>query len=261
MFYKFDQFLHKCTSLREEGISFVIATIIQTKNSTPQDAGVKMIISEKGLEFGTVGGGAIEFQTIKMAQEHLLNKEELLMVHSYNLNKDLKMTCGGELSIVFEKVLAQAPWQIVIFGAGHVAQALISTLLNLECNILCIDTREDWLKKLPVSTKLQTKLVKDYAEPIAGLSRDSFIIIMTSSHALDLPILREALLQKCFPYIGVIGAHSKRKALDIKLNDLTCEKDFFCPIGEAIGSNEPHEIAISIISQLLKHRNKKEENV
>jgi xanthine dehydrogenase accessory factor len=31
-------------------------------------------------------------------------------------------------------------------------------------------------------------------------------------------------------------------------------ENFFCPIGEPIGSNHPHEIALSIAAQLLRVR-------
>ena len=45
-------------------------------------------------------------------------------------------------------------WNIVVFGAGHVAHAVIDLLLTLDCRITCLDPREEWLARLPSSPKL-----------------------------------------------------------------------------------------------------------
>lgn len=256
--FYFDDFLAQCSRLRDMGSSFVIATVTSVKNSTPQDQGAKMIVSKEGIEFGTIGGGALEKKCIKLAQESLLSSEDNLIQHiDFNLNKDLGMTCGGEASILFEKVNIASTWNVVIFGAGHVSQALVRTLQRLDCKITCIDTRKDWLDKLPTSSKITRKYVNAYTDVIEEIPLSAFIVIMTSGHNFDLPILRTVLQKKSFPYIGVIGAKSKRKKLDIELKSEGIEGNYYCPIGEPIGSNNLYEIAISIVAQLLKFRSKK----
>ena len=77
---------------------------------------------------------------------------------------------------------------------------------------------------------------------------------MTSGHKFDLPILEKVLEKDFFPYVGVIGAKNKRHKLNRDLEEVGIKKDFFCPIGESFGTNNPNEIAISIIAQLLKVR-------
>ena len=39
-------------------------------------------------------------------------------------------------------------WHIVVFGAGHVSQALIRLLLTLDCRVTCLDSRSQWLDRL-----------------------------------------------------------------------------------------------------------------
>jgi xanthine dehydrogenase accessory factor len=256
----FDEFLLTCQKLREDNISFVIATLTDKKNSVPQDIGSKIIVTLNGIAFGTVGGGALENKTIKIAQKLLEDHNTITLYKEFNLNRDLKMTCGGSVTILFEKVQTKQCWQIVVFGAGHVSQAVIRTLLNLDCRIKCIDIRDEWLKKLPNSPKLELIKVSEYTEVIEEISLDSYVLIMTPGHTFDFPILRKILTKDRFPYVGVIGAKNKRARLDKDLKKLGIEKNFFCPIGERFGTNNPNEIAISIIAQLLKIRDGEDKN-
>lgn len=254
MNFLFDEFLLSCQKLRENNISFVITTLTNKKNSVPQDIGSKMIITLDGIAFGTVGGGAFEKNAITLAQELLKDEEQKTLYKEINLNKDLKMTCGGSASLLFEKIQTKEAWEITVFGAGHVSQAVIRTLLNLDCRIKCIDIRQDWLDKLPKSPKLETIKVSQYPDEIENISTKSYVLIMTPGHKFDYPILKEVIKKDVFPYIGVIGAKTKRHKLDRQLKEESLINDFFCPMGESFGSNNPNEIAISITAQLLKVR-------
>jgi xanthine dehydrogenase accessory factor len=79
-------------------------------------------------------------------------------------------------------------------------------------------------------------------------------------HATDRPILRRALMEREFPYIGVIGSDSKAEILrrDLLADGVPPEKasGFHCPVGLDFGTNHPHEIALSIAAQLLSERDK-----
>jgi len=153
MDFLFDEFLLCCQKLRESNISFVVVTLTDKKNSVPQDIGSKLIVTAGEIEFGTVGGGTLEKTSIPMAQELLQNNKQTILYKQFNLNKDLKMTCGGSANLLFEKFDIQSFWEIVIFGAGHVAQSLVRVLLTLNCKIKCIDTIKEWLNTLPHSRK------------------------------------------------------------------------------------------------------------
>ena len=67
----------------------------------------------------------------------------------WNLQRDVGMTCGGVVKLFFE-TYNHSQWQIAIFGAGHVAAAVVHCLLPLECRVTCIDPREEWLDRLAV---------------------------------------------------------------------------------------------------------------
>ena len=168
------------------------------------------------------------------------------------------MTCGGRVKLYFETYFS-ADWQIAVFGAGHVAQALIASLLQLQCRVLCVDARQEWLDSLPESPKLKKRLMANPAEAVSGLGEKTFVLMMTQGHATDFPVLFECLKrEKNFPYVGVIGSKSKRAVL---LKDLIAAginpahaEEFHCPIGLKLGRSEPAEIAVSIAAQLIQVR-------
>jgi xanthine dehydrogenase accessory factor len=84
---------------------------------------------------------------------------------------------------------------------------------------------------------------------------------MTMGHATDRPILRRALSERNFPFVGVIGSDAKSKILrrELVADGLTKKQadGFTCPVGLDFGSNHPHEIALSIAAQLLTVRDER----
>jgi xanthine dehydrogenase accessory factor len=252
----FDKFCETYSLLRSKNIDFCVITMVDGKGSTPQDTGSRMIVSLDDLLFGTIGGGKIESHCINTARV-LLNSihNEDKKLFKWNLQRDIGMTCGGEVSMFFEVHRSVHKWNIVIFGAGHVSQELTRTLSRIECEITVIDHRSEWLDKLEDNIhKVKLETPKDY---VAKLNNNDFVVLMTMGHSTDLPILSEILKHKKLAYLGVIGSISKRNVIEKELlEDGIDSKDFICPIGLDIGSNSPSEIAISITAQLLKCRDK-----
>lgn len=242
---------------QESGHSFVVATLVKTRGSAPQEVGAKMLIGAEGYLDGTVGGGKVEERVIAHAKQ-MLKTGEAFDYADWNLQTDIKMTCGGVVSFFFELVQKKPAWEIAVFGAGHVSQELIRTLLKLECSITCADPRLDWLNKLPEHhklTKIHTEVMKDV---VATLKPGTFIASMTMGHAFDVPVLIAAMERDVFPYIGVIGSDQKAVTIKSDLKNYGIKHDLieklFCPIGESLGNNTPAEIAISITAQLIKER-------
>ncbi|MBC7714922.1 MAG: xanthine dehydrogenase accessory protein XdhC [Rhizobacter sp.] len=251
--------LEKIHDYQESGHSFIVATIVKTLGSAPQEIGAKIIVGPDGYIDGTVGGGKVEEHVIAHAKK-MLKTNEAFDYADWNLQTDIKMTCGGVVSFFFELVQKKPTWEIAVFGAGHVAQELIRTLLKLECSITCTDPRLDWLNKLPEHhklTKIHTEVMKNVVET---LKPGTFIVSMTMGHAFDVPVLVEAMKRDVFPYIGVIGSDSKAAVIrsDLKQNGISEAwiKKLYCPIGEPFGRNTPAEIAISITAQLIREREK-----
>jgi xanthine dehydrogenase accessory factor len=255
-------FFEKVNELFATGDPFVAVTIVDTQGSVPQDAGSKMLVTKQGLYHGTVGGGKVEKRAIEEALQLMETASGTQKTHfvNWSLSKDIGMTCGGSVKLYFELYHIDR-WKIAIFGAGHVANALIPLLLNLDCHVYCFDTRQEWLDKLPQSDKLIKKLSTNLPSEVKGLTDDTFVVLMTMGHSTDKPILLEILsTSRKFPYLGVIGSDAKAARLrkDILEAGLpeNLQKAFYCPIGIQIGTNHPHEIAISVAAQLIQDRDK-----
>jgi xanthine dehydrogenase accessory factor len=253
-------FFEAQNDLAESGVPFVAVTVVDTLGSTPQDRGAKMLVTAEGRVFGTVGGGKVEARAIAEAQGMLADDNApKTRFYQWSLEKDIGMTCGGIVRVYFE-AFNVVRWNIVIFGAGHVAHAVIDTLLKLDCRITCIDPRPEWLSRLPASPRLTPVLSGDMPAEVAKIGEGAFVLLMTMGHTTDKPILIEILRTRAFPYLGVIGSNAKAKRLRKDILDAGLPEErtraFYCPVGLQIGSNHPHEIAISVAAQMIEVRDR-----
>lgn len=241
----------------------VSVTLVDVIGSAPQTVGARMLVTAAGLYAGTVGGGKIEMRCLALAQELLAQSEGPSTRYvEWNLQTEIGMTCGGVVRLYFE-LHSPTRWQIAVFGAGHVAQALIPLLSSLRCSLRCYDARPEWIAKLPPAPVLQAEAVADPAEQVARLPRSTFILSMTMGHAYDVPILEQVFRRRAedpeaFPFVGVIGSPAKAGAIrrDLRKRGISDEAltHLRCPVGLPLGNNEPAEIAVSITAQLLQER-------
>lgn len=250
----------KVVSLLESNNPFVSVTLVDNLGSTPQDQGAKMLVDEKGLIMGTIGGGKVEKKCIELAQQLITDKSsEKFQFFQWNLNKDVGMTCGGTVKLYFE-LFNIFNWNICIFGAGHVSNALINILVKLDCKITCIDPRQEWLDKLPQSEKITLIHSEAMPEEVKNIKDGSFVALMSMGHTTDKPVLLEILKTREFPYIGVIGSKAKAHILAKDIIDAGLDPElknkFYCPSGLDLGTNDINEIAISIAAQLIQQRDK-----
>jgi len=247
--------------LEQQGHPFVVVTMVQSRGHAPQDPGAKAIITDSGLHWGTIGGGKVEMRAIAHARELLAAGRKDPELRVWNLQTDIGMTCGGEVTYLFEIHRLDA-WKIVVFGAGHVAQAVVRALEPLDCHVTCIDSRPEWVERLPRSAKLEALHLEDPSAYVERLRPDSYVVVMTQGHATDLPIL-DALMRKHpdLPFLGSIGSDVKglRLRSDLSARGISAEltSRLRCPVGLPIGGNQPAEIAISVVAQLLQVRDEK----
>ena len=85
------------------------------------------------------------------------------------------------------------------------------------------------------------------------------IIVMTMGHNSDIPVITEiAAHEDPFSYLGVIGSRSKAAIIRKELALAGVAREFIdaivCPVGDKVGDNTPAEIALGIVTQLMKQR-------
>ena len=98
-------FAHLDQKLKEK-LPLALATIIETKGSTPQVTGASALFSSKGLLVGTLGGGILEADARKKALHAL--KEKVSYLSQFSLREDVSSKegaiCGGEVRILIDAV-------------------------------------------------------------------------------------------------------------------------------------------------------------
>ncbi len=246
-------------TLRKLEEDFIVITVAAQRGSVPSEAGAKAVVTREGLAAGTLGGGKVEARAIDQALAMLGATTRTALV-TWNLQRDIGMTCGGEMTLLFERVAARHHWHVVIFGAGHVSQALVRILATMRCQIEVIDERPDWLARLPELANVRRHSVPAFEDGVLLVQQGSFVLSITKGHASDRPVLRELLLRHgpMPAFIGVIGSAAKRATLHRELSEDGVPKErlssITCPVGLPIGGNDPAEIAISIAAQLLEKR-------
>ena len=90
----------------KSGIEMVLVTVVASSGATPRGAGAKMIVTEEGRIWGTIGGGAVEYRAFLMAKQVLDEKNSF--GHAFSLTKDdiqnLGMICGGAVQVYFHYI-------------------------------------------------------------------------------------------------------------------------------------------------------------
>ena len=241
--------------LREASKPCTVVTVTGTQGSTPRDAGARMIVDAEGVSWGTVGGGRLEQLAVEKAQEMLAASKPGAESAKFPLGAKAGQCCGGEVTLFFESFLWQRK-QVVIFGAGHVGQALGGLAPWLGADVLLVDsrTREELIPRLPSETAFEVRFVDAPEGEIRDLRPGSLILILTHSHAMDLEILAEALRTGPHPYLGLIGSERKWARFQTQLLRMGFDQaqidQVRCPIGAGTTSKEPNQIALSVAAEL-----------
>ncbi|MFX1513875.1 MAG: XdhC family protein [Promethearchaeota archaeon] len=234
----------------------LLATVIHTEGSAPRKIGTKAIFNKAGeVIWGTIGGGSVEHAIQKEVRN--LIPGNLPIYKEYELVEGDYGICGGKIGIFLE-LFGENP-NAVIVGGGHIGQALAPLLRRLEFNVIVLDPRDE-LKDKKSFRNIPVITGKSYSELIkfTKLSGEVYYIIVTYNHEGDEESLIECL-KRPSAYVGMIGSKRKVRTLfsnliDRKISTQEQLDTVHAPIGLAIHSETPEEIAVSIAGELIKIR-------
>ncbi|MDN3446980.1 XdhC family protein [Psychrobacter sp. APC 3281] len=298
---------------QQRGIAHVLATVVAVNGSAPRALQAKMIVTQDGI-VDTLGGGGLEHDVITTARQ-LLNGEiaatvskqvkpkvaetdsestsvpskavrrDAVYTKHYPLGAKLAQCCGGSVTVMFECFNVTSPMSVLVFGAGHVASALMTILAELPCQVDWVDSRPEMFKRYLVdeSTTNQSKFYNlpahirphiddepvDFVRPFIEQGGQRFILVMTHDHSVDFELVRAALdtisdtsssddqcSDTLTPYIGCIASATKAKRFRNRLIQRGYSEQLVnqlvMPIGLQIGGKEPMAVAVSIVAQLLQ---------
>jgi xanthine dehydrogenase accessory factor len=251
----------KAAELEKQNKAFALITITGSDGSAPRNFG-RMILLPDGTIFGTIGGGPAERLVMKEGLKCL--KEGVSRSVSYRLDSgnsanSIDMVCGGNMEFFIE-VFQPRP-ALFLAGGGHVNLALAELAEKLNYPYVVADTRPGIASKERFPEALGHICEPDSPSLFAIASargligKETSLIIATHNH--DDSAL-EAALKTESSYIGMLGSKRKVHLFMNKMKDLGfSEKDLarvYSPIGLDLGAETPHEIAVSILAEIMKLR-------
>lgn len=237
--------------LAEGSISGVLVTVIAKEGSGPAVTGTKMIVYTDGSISGTVGGGSIEKMAIEKSMTLFETRKNTTEKYIMDDSGDTGMICGGTATLFFEYF--EPKKHVYIFGAGHIGRALTYHLKQLNYHICLIDDRENVLNDVPDADE---KIHAPFSKALNNTSvkKDAFFVIATYEHKHDSVVLNKIYGSNWQPkYVGLISSRTKKRYMTEQLLALHPDVDIdtlYTPAGLSIGGTLPHEIAISIISEM-----------
>ena len=148
---------------------------------------------------------------------------------------------------------------VFIIGGGHISLALSRVLQFLYFDIHLFDDRQE-LNTFDENQFVNSKTVTPYSEIGSFIpeGKQTYVVIMTIGYRTDKEVIIQ-LLDKDLGYLGLLG--SKAKVAEM-FNELEQEgfsetelQKVHAPIGIAIKSQTPEEIAISIAAEIIQVKN------
>jgi xanthine dehydrogenase accessory factor len=231
-----------------------MATVLERHGSAPGTPGQKLYVAEDGTCLGTVGGGAVERETLQallaMVREPGLARHE---VRTFKLGAELGMCCGGRVVMMLEPVEGVVPGLIV--GGGHVASAVAPLLVKVGFAVTVVDAREGWGEQIP-----DVRCVRGDYDDVEELDPRGACLVMTHDHVLDQQAIAWAL-GKGFAFVGGVGSRAKaertRQRLEARGVSEADRARVRMPLGLDIGARLPDEIAVSIAAEMVAWRKKR----
>jgi xanthine dehydrogenase accessory factor len=148
---------------------------------------------------------------------------------------------------------------VYLVGGGHVGLATAKLFQMLDFEVTMFDDRKN-LNTFEENTYSDYKYIIDYQNITDYIKEgdNTYIVILTHGYQADKLIFGK-LAQKNYKYIGLLGSKAKINAMFKTMIAEGCDKKKLlkadAPIGIAINSKTPEEIAVSIAAKIIAVRN------
>jgi xanthine dehydrogenase accessory factor len=237
-------------------VSFVRATVVKTVGSVPGKVGATMVLRPDGTFLGTIGGAGLEEQVKAHAREALNERKSDLFHFDLQAWKPggLPSLCGGSVDVAVEFIPARP--NLLLWGGGHVAEALARLLPALEYDYSIADDRPEWVadERFPDADRREA-VTPDEVWKVFDPSEFSHLYLLGYDAKKDLELLATSLDR--FPgYIGLISSAPKRAHMFAELRRRGAGSKALArvhaPIGLPIGAESPAEIAVSIVGEIIE---------
>ncbi len=272
----------------------VLATVRATRGATPRKRGSRMLVTREASEFSVGGGAAeatVIGAARALLQEKESDREIEIDLSG---RPGAAGVCGGQMQLALRRwqgdedraraeelaaVLrsgrrvalvasaldaaldAASPAEflhpnprLLIVGAGHCGVALYDLARYLAFDLWVFDERATCFAPTPFPAA--TCAHGDYAQLALAFDseREVYAVLLNRDFPSDVATLRE-LAGRPLAFLGMMGS---RKRIGEVLAALPEHRDalalLHAPVGLDLGAQTPHEIAVSILAQLVQVR-------
>lgn len=213
--------------------------------------GASLRVTEDGTAEGSLGRGAdLDRQVVDEALRRL--RDDAPGRVSY------PDAPGGPLDVFVDPY--PSPPTLYVFGGVHIAVALARLAkVATDFRVVLVDARGVWAtrERFPDADEIHVQHAEDYlaAHP---LSSNSYVAVLSHDPKLDDPALLGAL-RSTARFVGAVGSRTTQEGRRKRLRQagLTDEQlgRLHGPIGLNIGAQNPSEIAVAILAQMLAVKN------
>ena len=139
---------------------------------------------------------------------------EFYLVDEQSAKKEPELFRNRAMLIKEEPVIYTEPLtragKVYLFGGGHVGQALVPVLANLDFKVVVYDNRKELANRSYFPNAVDV-IYGDYEKisPQVQLTKNDYVVIMTPAHQGDYAILEQVLRYET-SYVGCIVSRSMR---------------------------------------------------
>lgn len=151
------------------------------------------------------------------------------------------------------------PAHLVICGAGHVAQQVILLAGKVGFTVTVLEDRVSFAGEAlrAGADQVICDSFENALKQIPG-SEDTYFLVVTRGHRYDRVCL-EAILKKPYAYVGMMASRGRSALLKKQMEEDGFDRkvldEIHTPVGLDIHAETPEEIAVSIVSELIKEKN------
>lgn len=247
------QWFDAVQKLQHKGEAYALITVLGCSGSTPRDQSSKMVVSAEKT-YDTIGGGHLEFVVTNKARQLLGDNKDTQQIDHFPLAASLGQCCGGSATVLIETFVV-CRLQLAVFGAGHVAKALMNIVSDLPCQVSWVDSRQELFPPM-VGTNIKTIVSDDPTYEMENLPAGAYALILTHNHQLDYELTETALKHGHLQHIGLIGSDTKAQRFVRRLQSRGFSaadiERVSCPVGlTEVAGKLPMEVAVSIAAELI----------
>ena len=242
----------KIGELEATDTPYSLATVFMVQGSSSGKVGDKALYDANGRRIiGYIGGGCIENRVAATAQEAIAEgKPKTVNIDLDSDEMGMGIPCGGYMSVIVEPQL-KVP-TLLVRGMGRAVEVLCQIAHTLNFKVV-VQTPEEEVERYPDVDKIITDPLE-----MDDIDFDVNYFVLATHHRDDDRISCKAI-KRGIPFVAVVASGKKTGIIIdyLRENGIT-DKDlerFHAPAGLDLEAKTAEEIALSILSEMVMHRN------